>query len=346
MTWSRWLEAERLRRERLGLERGLVPTAAPAAPVVEREGRSLVNLSSNNYLGLAGDPRLIEAAARGARRAAGAGSSRLVSGHDPETAALEEKLAAFKGSEAALLLGSGYLANLGVIAALADRDTAIFSDRLNHASIVDGVRLSGAEAHRYRHRDVAQLEALLERSQAARKLIVSDTVFSMDGDTAPLAELVELKQRFGAVLLIDDAHGGGVFGPRGEGYAHALGLADQVELTIGTFSKAFGVYGGYVAASRAFVDQLVASCRTLIYSTALPPAIVDAIDTAIDLVREAGDRRASLAEKSERFRRRLGQLGYDTGGSTTQIVPAIVGENEAALRLGAALLEHGVLGVP
>jgi 8-amino-7-oxononanoate synthase len=346
VSWSRWLEAERRRRERLALERTLVPTAGGAGAVAERGGHRLVNLSSNNYLGLAGHPRLVEATRRGAARGAGAGSSRLVAGHDLATAALEEKLAAFKGSEAALLVGSGYLANVGVIAALASRETAVFSDRLNHASIVDGVRLSGAEAHRYRHCDMERLEALLRRSRAPRKLIVTDTVFSMDGDVAPLAELVELKERFGAALLVDDAHGGGVFGPAGEGYPHALGLAERIDLTVGTFSKAFGVYGAYVAASRPFVDQLVSACRTLIYSTALPPAIVDAIDSAIDLVRDAGERRTALMAIAGRFRTRLQRLGYDTAGSATQIVPAVVGANEQALRLGGELLERGVLAVP
>jgi 8-amino-7-oxononanoate synthase len=343
--WDSWLEEQRGRREREALERRLSVTEKAAEPIAYRNGRRLVNLSSNNYLGLAGHPALIEAAARGATRGAGAGSSRLVAGNDPETAALEEKIASFKGAEAALLIGSGYLANVGVIAALADRDTAVFADRLNHASIVDGVRLSGARAQRYRHRDLDQLEGLLAKSSAARKLIVTDTVFSMDGDTAPLAELVQLKNRYGALLLIDDAHGGGVFGPRGEGFAHELGLAGEIEITVGTFSKAFGVYGAYVTASRALVDQLVSTCRTLIYSTALPPAIVAAVDASIDLVAEAGERRRALRTKSERFRARLTELGLDSGDSSTQVVPAIVGTSERALELGQALLERGVLAV-
>jgi len=215
-----------------------------------------------------------------------------------------------------------------VLAALADRETAVFSDRLNHASIVDGVRLSGAQVHRYRHLDLDQLEELLRSSSAERKLIVTDTIFSMDGDVAPLAELVELKNSYGALLVIDDAHGGGVFGRNGEGYAHELGLADEIELTIGTFSKAFGAYGAYVTASRALVDQLISSCRTLIYSTALPPSVVASVDAAIELVRVAGDRREALRKKSTHFRTRLAGLGFDTGASTTQIVPAIVGASE------------------
>jgi 8-amino-7-oxononanoate synthase len=344
-SWDNWLEAERERRAQSALERRLQVTEQPAEPIAYRGGARLVNLSSNNYLGLAGHPLLIEAAARGAARGAGSGSSRLVAGNDPETAALEEKIAAFKGSEAALLIGSGYLANVGVLAALADRETAVFSDRLNHASIVDGVRLSGAQVHRYRHLDLDQLEELLRSSSAERKLIVTDTIFSMDGDVAPLAELVELKNSYGALLVIDDAHGGGVFGRNGEGYAHELGLAGDIELTIGTFSKAFGAYGAYVAASRALIDQLISSCRTLIYSTALPPSVVASVDVSIELVRVAGDRRVALRKKSEHFRTRLAGLGFDTGTSTTQIVPAIVGASERALELARALEKRGVLAV-
>ena len=344
-SWDSWLEAERARRERESLERRLRATEQPAEPIAFRDGKRLVNLSSNNYLGLAGHPALIEAAARGAARGAGAGSSRLVAGGDNQTAALEQKIAAFKGSEAALVVGSGYLANVGAIAALCDRDTAVFLDRLDHASIVDGARLSGAQLGRYRHRDLDQLQQLLERSGAARKLIVSDTVFSMDGDTAPLRELVELKDRFGALLVADDAHGGGVFGPHGEGYAHELGLADRIDLTVGTFSKAFGVYGAYISASRTLIDQLVSTCRTLIYSTALPPPVVDSIDTSLDLVAAADDRRRELRAKSERFRSRLNELGFDSGASTTQIIPALVGSSERALELARSLEEQGVLAV-
>ena len=343
--WDSWLESERSQREREALERRLRTTEQLAEPIAYRDGKRLVNLSSNNYLGLAGHPALIEAAARGAARGAGAGSSRLVAGGDGATEALEQKIADFKGSEAALLLGSGYLANVGAIAALCDRDTAIFLDRLDHASIVDGARLSGAQINRYRHIDLDHLRRLLEESNAARKLIVTDTVFSMDGDTAPLGELVELKDRFGALLLTDDAHGGGVFGPRGEGYAHELGLADRIELQMGTFSKAYGAYGAYIAADRALIDQLVSTCRTLIYSTALPPSVIDSIDTALDLVAEAGGRRRDLRAKSERFRARLNELAFNTGASTTQIIPVLAGSSERALELAAALEQRGVLAV-
>jgi len=344
-SWDSWLESERVRRVRDALERRIRATEQPAEPIAFRGGARLVNLSSNNYLGLAGHPALIEAAARGAAGGAGAGSSRLVAGSDSATAALEQKIAAFKGCEAALVVGSGYLANVGAIAALCDRDTAIFLDRLDHASIIDGARLSGARINRYRHLDLDHLEQLLEKSGAARKLIVTDTIFSMDGDTAPLGELVELKDRFGALLVADDAHGGGVFGPHGEGYAHELGLADRIELQVGTFSKAFGVYGAYIAADRALIDHLVSTCRTLIYSTALPPAVVASIDVSLDLVAEADGRRRDLRAKSEHFRSRVLELGFDTGASTTQIIPALVGSSERALELARSLEKRGVLAV-
>ncbi|MGA9761854.1 MAG: 8-amino-7-oxononanoate synthase [Gaiellaceae bacterium] len=344
-SWDSWLESERVQREREALERRLRTTEQPAEPIALRGGMRLVNLSSNNYLGLAGHPVLIEAAVRGAARGAGAGSSRLVAGGDRATDALEQKIAAFKSCEAALVVGSGYLANVGAIAALCDRDSAVFLDRLDHASIVDGARLSGAQLNRYRHRDLDHLAQLLDKSGAARKLIVTDTIFSMDGDTAPLGELIELKDRFGALLVADDAHGGGVFGPHGEGYAHELGLDDRIDLTIGTFSKAFGVYGAYIAANGALIRQLVSTCRTLIYSTALPPAIIASIDASLDLVAAADGRRRDLRAKSEHFRTRLRELGLDTGDSTTQIIPALVGPSERALELAAALEERGVLAV-
>jgi 8-amino-7-oxononanoate synthase len=313
--------------------------------VFERADR-LLDLCSNDYLGLAGHPALAEAAARAAReRGAGATASRLIVGNSREYERLEAALAGHKGTEAALVLGSGYSANVGVVPALAGRGDAIFSDELNHASVVDGCRLSRADVHVYRHRDLDHLEQLLRESRAARKLIVTESVFSMNGDTAPLGELVELKARHGAALLVDDAHGAGVFGPHGEGLAHELGAADGVDLHLGTFSKAFGGYGAYVAGRETWIRLLQNRCRSLIYSTALPPPVIAAAAAALELVREAHEARRAVRAKAERFRTRLGELGLDTCGSTTQIVPLLVGDSARALRLSAALEERGVLCV-
>jgi 8-amino-7-oxononanoate synthase len=250
--WERVLEERLDELQESGLMRRLSPVEGAVSPIVVRDARRLVNLSSNNYLGLADHPAIKEAMSRACSRGAGATASRLVVGTDNTYLELEEKLAAFKGTEAALVFGSGYLANVGIVAALVDREDAVFSDRLNHASIWDGILASRATLYRYRHADAEHLERLLEQAErkgARRKLIVTETVFSMDGDTAPLPDLADLAGRFGAALVVDDAHGGAVFGPHGEGYAHEAGVADRVDLQIGTFSKGFGVYGGYAAGS-------------------------------------------------------------------------------------------------
>ena len=316
------------------------------APVVEREGGRLINLSSNNYLGLAGHPTIEAAMAEGARRGAGSTASRLVVGTDLETLALEQELAAWKETEAALLFGSGYAANFGVLTALVGRGDAVFSDSLNHASIIDGCRLSGATIHRYRHCDAGHLATLLESAgDASRKLIVTESVFSMDGDVAPLAELADLAERHDAALVVDEAHAAGVFGPRGEGLVRELELGDRVDVTIGTLGKAFGVYGAYVAGAQVWIDWLVNTCRPFVFTTALPPAVVGGVRAALELVAEASELRDSLRSRAQEFRARLAALGLDTAGSTTQIVPVLVGANERALAFSTALERHGVLGV-
>ncbi len=333
-------------REERGLLRNVRAFRGVGPKLISPDGRDLLNLSSNDYLGLAGHPALAEAAAQAARdRGTGSTASRLIVGGDPALDALEERVAAHKGTEAALVLGSGFLANAGVIPALVGRGDAIFSDRLNHASIIDGCRLSRAEVHRYRHGDVEHLESLLRSSNAARKLVVTDTVFSMDGDVAPLEEIVELKERYGAALMVDEAHGAGVFGPHGEGVAHEAGVADGVDLHMGTFSKAFGAYGAYVAGRATWISYLENACRSFVYSTALPPPVVGAVDTALTIVRGAHAARAALEAKATRFRTRLRGIGFDTGGSTTQIVPVIVGDAERALEVSRRLEDRGVLAV-
>ena len=314
--------------------------------LVTEEGRDLLNFSSNDYLGLAGHPALAEAAARAAReQGSGSTASRLIVGGYPALDVLEERLAEHKRTEAALVLGSGFLANAGVIPALVGRGDAVFSDRLNHASIVDGCRLSRAEVHRYRHRDADHLDSLLRASSAERKLIVTDTVFSMDGDVAPLAEIAELKERHGAALVVDDAHGAGVFGPHGAGFAHEVGVASTVDLYVGTFSKAYGCYGAYVAGRATWIRYLQNTCRSLIYSTALPPPVVAAAAAALTLARDLDDARSDLLRRADRFRDGAAALGLATCGSTTQIVPVVVGGADRALSLSHALEEQGVLAV-
>lgn len=345
-TWDTAIARALEERSGQGLLRRLRPFSRAGAKIVTPDGRRLTNFSSNDYLALAQHPALAEAAARAAReRGTGGPASRLIVGDDPAYHDLEGRLAAHKGAEAALVLGSGYAANVGVIPALAGKEDAIFSDRLNHASIVDGCRLSQATVYAYRHRDMDDIEQGLRSSKARLKLIVTDTVFSMDGDTAPLRAIVELKDRYDAALMVDDAHGAGVFGLRGEGLAHQLGCEASVDLHVGTFSKAFGVYGAYVAGRASWIRYLQNTCRSLIYSTALPPPVIAAVSASLELVQRADEERAALLSRADLFRARFAQLGLDTGESTTQIVPLLVQRPENALALSRALEQRGVLAV-
>ena len=333
--WEQFLAEELDRRAEAGLLRSLREFQREGAWVVAQDGRRLLNFSSNDYLGLASHPDVLDAAARAAARAGGATASRLIVGTDAAYAEVERKLAEFQGTEAALVFGSGYLANVGVISCLVGRGDAVFSDSLNHASIIDGCRLSRAAIHRYGHGDIDELEAMLQGSGGERKLIVTESVFSMNGDVAPLAEIVELKERYGAALLVDEAHADGVFGPHGEGYAHELGIADRVDLHLGT----------YVAGSSLWVRYLVNASRSFVFTTGLPAAVIAAVDAALDVVYAADGLRAELQEKARRFRTQLASLGLDTSGSSTQIVPLVTGASDAAVALSAALEEAGVLAV-
>lgn len=310
-------------------------------------GRVLLNLSANDYLGLAQDPRLIAAAQAAASRwGVGAGASRLVVGHLALHEAVEAQLAAFKGTEAAVIFSTGYMANLGVIPALMGPKDVIFSDRLNHASLMDGIKLSGAALQRFPHRDLNRLEKFLQKTPEGKKrLIVSDSVFSVDGDLAPLTDLVNLKERYGAWLMIDEAHATGVLGERGAGLAQALGLTDRVDIHMGTFSKALGSLGGYVAGERRLIDYLHNRARSFIYSTALPPPVLGAIGKALEIVLKEPERRAYLFKEAVEFRRGLKQAGLDTLGSETQIVPVLVGDNARTLDFAARLKDQGLMAV-
>ena len=335
------LETQSLRRRLQVLEEVL-----PGGKV-RLDGQVLLNLSSNDYLGLAQDPRLIAAAQDAAARwGTGAGASRLVAGHLALHEAVETHLSAFKGTQAAVIFSTGYMANLGTIAALTGPGDAVFCDRLNHASIYDGIKLSGASLQRFPHRDLNRLEDLLQKAQGfKRRLIITDSVFSVDGDLAPLAGLVALKERFGAALMIDEAHATGVLGDRGAGLAEALGLTARIEVHMGTFSKALGSLGGYVAGDRRLIDYLHNRARSFIYSTALAPPVLGAIEAALEIVAQEPQRRTYLQEEAEKFRRGLLSAGLDILGSETQIVPVLVGDNDRTLEFAARLRRQGLMAV-
>jgi 8-amino-7-oxononanoate synthase len=259
---------------------------------------------------------------------------------------VEAELAGFKGTEAAVLFSTGYMANLGVITALMGPGDLIFSDRLNHASIMDGIRLAGAVLQRFPHRDLNRLEEMLQKALPGKKrLIVTDSVFSVDGDVAPLRELVKLKERYGARLMIDEAHATGILGPGGAGLAQELALTAAVDIHMGTCSKALGSLGGYVAGDSRLIDYLHNRARSFIYSTALPPPVLGAIRGALDIVREEPERRQQVLREADNFRRGLKAGGFDTLDSETQIVPVLAGKNERALAFAGALGERGLMAV-
>ncbi|WP_374021059.1 8-amino-7-oxononanoate synthase [Paenibacillus thiaminolyticus] len=357
-----WMRAELDALEAAGRVRKLEPALWLEHGWIERAGKRLLHLASNHYLGF--EPWLDDAGwaalAAECRRLGepavriGSGASRLITGHDPQHDALERELAAFKDTEAAIVFSSGYMANAGVIPALVGRNGVVFSDRLNHASITDGIILSRAQHIRYPHRDMDRLEKALKQwrtggpdvlSRQGRMLIVTDAVFSMDGTVAPLADLVTLKERYGAMLMIDEAHSGGVYGPGGRGLCHALGLHAKVDIIMGTFGKAFGAVGAYIAAEDIVVRYLVNRVRTLIYNTGLPPLMAAFIRQRLRDVCAADSARAELMRKAALFRARLQAGGLDTGSGDSHIVPVLCGTDQRAVALSAALAEAGVAGV-
>jgi glycine C-acetyltransferase/8-amino-7-oxononanoate synthase len=336
--------AERLHALREeGLLRRLRTVSGAQGPRVMLEGRSVLLLCSNNYLGLAEHPRVRTAAAEAAmREGAGAGASRLISGNMEPHRRLEARLAAFTGYEAALLFGSGYLANTGVIAALARRGEVVFSDELNHASIVDGCRLAQAETYVYRHGDLEHLAWGLHRVGARTSLIVTDGLFSMDGDVAPLEGLIELARRHGSRLMVDEAHATGALGPGGRGSVAAAGMSGEVDVVVGTLGKALGSYGAYACAGSEVVDYLLNTARPFIFSTAPPPPSIAAAATALELLETGPEQVDRLRDNSRLLREALAANGLRTRGSDTQIVPIGVGEASAAMQLCERLLERGV----
>ena len=327
-----------------GLYRHLRRVDGDQGPTLILDGREVINFSSNNYLGIANHPALA-AAAKAAidRYGCGSGASRLISGNMTLHEELEAKLAQFKSTEAALVFNSGFQANIGILSTLTGEGDAILSDSLNHASIIDGCRLAKAKTLVYSHRDLNELEACLKQTAPARRrLIVTETIFSMDGDEAPLREIVELAEKYDAMVMVDEAHGTGVFGANGAGIVAKLGLAPRVLIQMGTLGKALGGFGAYVAGSRELCDLLINRCRSFIFTTSLPPAVMAMALAAIDLVQNEPQRRATLRHNCEKLKRGLIQLGFELGESESPILPLIVGDAARCMALSAAVLERGV----
>jgi len=313
-------------------------------PTLMLDGREVTNFSSNNYLGIANHPALAAAAKMAIDRyGCGSGASRLISGNMTLHEELEAKLAAFKGTEAALVFNSGFQANTGILSTLTGEGDAIFSDALNHASIIDGCRLSRAKIFVYAHGDLDQLEAALKQSaEAGRKLIVTETIFSMDGDEAPLTGIVELAEKYGAMVMVDEAHATGIFGDNGSGVIAKLGLSERVAVQMGTLGKALGGFGAYVAGSGALRELLINRCRSFIFSTSLPPAIMAMAIAAIDLVQREPERREMLWRNCRVLKRGLSGLGFSLAESQSPILPLIIGDADKCMRFSERLLQKGI----
>lgn len=340
---TQWARADLDALSARGLRRFLEPLDSPQGPLVRVGGETLVNFASNDYLGLAASPTLRAAAAAALEvHGVGSGASRLVVGDTTAHQRLEARLASFEHSEAALLFNSGYAANVGTLQALVGPEDAVFSDALNHASLIDGCRLSRARVVVYPHADVEALERALTSTPARRKLVVTDTVFSMDGDHAPLQEIVRVCQAQGAALLVDEAHATGVLGARGSGLCEELGLGDAVDVRMGTLSKALGGLGAYICASRSVVDLVLHRARPLVFSTALPAALCAAAEAAVDIVEHDDALRARLWRNIRRFSEGLRSLGF-IAEPRSAVFPVIVGDPEHAVAASRALRARGLL---
>jgi 8-amino-7-oxononanoate synthase len=339
-----WIDAELAALSERDLLRRVRSHGGPQGVMMEVEGREVMNFGSNDYLSLAADPRLAAAAKTALdKEGCGSGASPLLVGHSASLARLEERLAEFEGTEAAVVFPSGFAANVGAIAALVGAGDAVFSDALNHASIVDGCRLSRAQIHVYPHGDCRALAADLQSAgEFRRRLIVTDGLFSMDGDLAPLRELAGLAERYDAMLMVDEAHATGVLGARGRGVCELLGVEDRVAIRVGTLSKALGTAGGFVCGGRSIIDWLVNRARPYIFSTALPAPMAAAGAAAVDVVAGEPARRGELLRRAQWLRDELSARGWQIGPSASQIIPLIVGDARRAMRLSAWLMEQGV----
>ena len=338
-----WIADELGSLDKRDLLRQLHAIEGPQSARLRIGGREFVNFSANDYLGLAADSRLVEAAIQAAMKWGwGAGASPLVVGRTQAHAQLERRLAEFEETEAAILFSTGFAANQGAITALVGKGDAVFSDALNHASIVDGCRMSRAEVRVYAHADPSSLQKLLSTtSVSGRRLIVTDSLFSMDGDLAPLAELAELARTYDCMLMIDEAHATGVFGSNGRGVAEHLSCEDGIHIRVGTLSKALGGIGGFVAGSRTLTDWLANRARPYVFSTALPPAAAAAACAALDIVTFEPVRRETLLSRAANLTGRLKRQGWNVGATRSQIIPLLIGEASQALTISAELAGHG-----
>lgn len=339
-----YLQAELDEMKEEGTFRTLVPLESDQGSRVTIGGKELIQLSSNNYLGLTSHPRLRQAALKSVEKyGAGTGSVRTIAGTFSMHEELEEKLAKFKHTEASLVFQSGFTTNQGVLSAILTKDDVVISDALNHASIIDGIRLTKAARKVYNHVDMEDLERALKESKDYRvRLIVTDGVFSMDGNIAPLPEIVELAEKYDALIMVDDAHASGVLGENGRGTVNHFGLDGRVHIQVGTLSKAIGVLGGYVASTRTLIDYLIHKGRPFLFSTSHPPAVTEACIEAIDVLLEEPELIEKLWDNTEFFKKGLVELGFQTGNSETPITPIIVGDEALSHQFSDLLRKNGV----
>lgn len=341
---NEYLQAQLNDLEAQGLKRSLKHLEGFQGSRVKIDGRKVLNFCSNNYLGLADDSRLSDAALECMKEQGfGAGASRLVCGNMTAHQKLEAKLTDFKGTQSALLFSSGYMANVGIISSLFGRGDMIYSDRLNHASIIDGIQLSRAKMRRYPHCDLKGLETMLKQDFCGgKRAIITDSIFSMDGDAAPLKELAALAQKYDCVFMIDEAHALGVFGEKGEGLAHHLGVADQIDIHMGTLSKAGGSFGAYCCGSKPLIDFLINTARSFIYTTGMPPSTAAAGLKAIEIIEGDGTGRKKLWENTRYMLAQLKMIGFQTGRSQSPVIPIIIKDARLTVTFSQELFKRGI----
>jgi len=347
MMLEKFLKNELSSLEEKGLQRQLRNLEGFQSSHIQIDGRNVLNFCSNNYLGLADDSRLSNAVIDCLKdEGFGSGASRLICGNMRAHRNLEKRLAQYKGTESCLLFTSGYMANVGIISSVFERGDIIFSDRLNHASIIDGIQLSGAKIKRYPHCDMDALEKMLKEIKGFRKCgIVTDSVFSMDGDLAPLPKLTELAEEYGCILMIDEAHAFGVFGKKGSGLAEHFGIGNKIDIQMGTFSKAAGSFGAYCCGSKSLIDFLINKARSFIYTTGLPPSVAAASLKAIEIIAYEEHTRLKLWDNTRYFLAQLRLVGFDVGRCQSPIIPIIVKDEKLAVEFSNKLFEEGIFAM-